>query len=59
MFVFSPTDILEMIPLDGYKAKQIVSAPRTKDCVSCKRCESDCPIDVLISRVYLWLETVK
>ncbi|KAJ0900460.1 putative photosystem I [Helianthus annuus] len=59
MFVFSPMDILEMIPWDGYKAKQIASARRTKDCVSCKRCESDCPIDFLSLRVYLWLETIK
>ncbi|KAJ0765447.1 putative photosystem I [Helianthus annuus] len=35
-----PTDVLEMIPWDGCKAKQIASAPRTEDCVGCKRCES-------------------
>ncbi|GJQ99957.1 NADH dehydrogenase subunit 7 [Tanacetum coccineum] len=29
-----PTDVLEMIPWDGCKAKQIASAPRTEDCVS-------------------------
>ncbi|KAK3153092.1 hypothetical protein QOZ80_2BG0167540 [Eleusine coracana subsp. coracana] len=40
-----PTDVLEMIPWDGCKAKQIASAPRTKDCVGCKRCESACPTD--------------
>ncbi|CAA6664178.1 unnamed protein product [Spirodela intermedia] len=34
-----PTDVLEMIPWDGCKAKQIASAPRTEDCVGCKRCE--------------------
>ncbi|KAL0391374.1 UNVERIFIED_CONTAM: Photosystem I iron-sulfur center [Sesamum latifolium] len=28
-----PTDVLEMIPWDGCKAKQIASARRTKDCV--------------------------
>ncbi|WVZ02603.1 hypothetical protein V8G54_023409 [Vigna mungo] len=32
-----PTDVLEMIPWDGCKAKQIASAPRTEDCVGCKR----------------------
>lgn len=26
-----PTDVLEMIPWDGCKAKQIASAPRTED----------------------------
>ncbi|WVZ26769.1 hypothetical protein V8G54_000215 (mitochondrion) [Vigna mungo] len=31
-----PTDVLEMIPWDGCKAKQIASAPRTEDCVGCK-----------------------
>ncbi|KEH17691.1 NADH-plastoquinone oxidoreductase subunit 4, putative [Medicago truncatula] len=30
-----PTDVLEMIPWDGCKAKQIASAPRTEDCVGC------------------------
>ncbi|KAG5631587.1 hypothetical protein H5410_003304 [Solanum commersonii] len=28
-----PTDVLEMIPWDSCKAKQIASAPRTEDCV--------------------------
>ncbi|KAF5760010.1 putative photosystem I [Helianthus annuus] len=28
-----PTDVLEMIPWDGCKAKQIASAPRTEDCL--------------------------
>ncbi|KAL2906271.1 NAD(P)H-quinone oxidoreductase subunit 2 chloroplastic [Bienertia sinuspersici] len=54
-----PTDVLEMIPLDGCKAKQIASAPRTEDCVGCKRCESACPIDFLSVRVYLWHETTR
>ncbi|MFS8010289.1 Photosystem I iron-sulfur center [Helianthus anomalus] len=31
-----PTDVLEMIPWDGCKAKQIASAATTKDCVGCK-----------------------
>jgi len=35
-----PTDVLEMIPWEGCKAKQIASAPRTEDCAGCKRCES-------------------
>ena len=35
-----PTDVLEMVPWDGCKAGQIASAPRTEDCVGCKRCES-------------------
>ena len=35
-----PTDVLEMIHWDRCKAKQIASAPRTEDCVGCKRCES-------------------
>ncbi|KAF4368989.1 hypothetical protein F8388_013318 [Cannabis sativa] len=38
-----PTDVLEMIPWDGCKAKKIASAPRTEDCVGCKICESACP----------------
>ena len=33
-----PTDVLEMVPWDGCKAGQIASAPRTEDCVGCKRC---------------------
>nr|VDD38295.1 unnamed protein product [Brassica oleracea] len=36
-----------MIPWDGCKAKQIASAPRTEDCVGCKRSESACPTDFL------------
>ncbi|KAL5056711.1 hypothetical protein RYX36_007604 [Vicia faba] len=48
-----------MIPWDGCKAKQIASAPRTEDCVGCKRCESACPTDFLSIRVYLWHETTR
>ena len=33
-----PTDVLEMIPWDECKARQTASAPRTEDCVGCKRC---------------------
>ncbi|KAK1584626.1 hypothetical protein Q3G72_034617 [Acer saccharum] len=54
-----PTDVLEMIPWDGCKAKQIASAPRMEDCVGCKRCESACPTDFLSVRVYLWHETTR
>ncbi|KAI3938885.1 hypothetical protein MKW92_012508, partial [Papaver armeniacum] len=43
-----PTDVLEMIPWDGCKAKQIAS-----------RCESACPADFLSVRVYLWHETTR
>ncbi|KAI3458697.1 hypothetical protein Pfo_015360 [Paulownia fortunei] len=43
-----------MIPWDGYKAKQLASALRTKDYVGCKRSESICPMDFLSVRVYLW-----
>ena len=42
-----------MVPWDGCKAGQIASAPRTEDCVGCKRCESACPTDFLSVRVYL------
>ncbi|KAL2921468.1 Photosystem I iron-sulfur center [Bienertia sinuspersici] len=48
-----PTDVLEMIPWDERKAKQIASAPRIEDCVGCKRCESACPTDFLSVRVYI------
>ena len=41
----------------GRKAKQI--APRTEDCVGCKRCESVYPTDFLSVRVYLWHETTR
>lgn len=52
-----PCDVLEMVPWDGCKAKQIASAPRTEDCIGCKRCESACPTDFLSVRVYLGGET--
>ncbi|KAG6540517.1 hypothetical protein Mapa_018201 [Marchantia paleacea] len=45
--------------LDGCKANQIASAPRTEDCVGCKRCESACPTDFLSVRVYLADETTR
>ncbi|CAN7030306.1 unnamed protein product [Brassica oleracea var. botrytis] len=35
------------------------SAPRTEDCVGCKRCESACPTDFLSVRVYIWHETTR
>ena len=54
-----PTDVLEMVPWDGCKASQIASAPRTEDCVGCKRCESACPTDFLSVRVYLGSETTR
>jgi photosystem I subunit 7 len=47
------TDVLEMIPWYGCKAKQITSTPRAKDCVSCKRCKSACPEVFLSVLVYL------
>ncbi|KAL8233910.1 hypothetical protein R6Q59_020010 [Mikania micrantha] len=48
-----------MIPWDECKAKQIAYAPRTEDCVGCKRCESACPTDFLSVRVYLCHETTR
>ncbi|KAG5631592.1 hypothetical protein H5410_003309 [Solanum commersonii] len=48
-----------MIPWDGCKDKQIASAPRTEDCVGCKRCESACPINFFSVRVYLWHKTTR
>jgi photosystem I subunit 7 len=42
-----------MVPWDGCKAAQMASAPRTEDCVGCKRCETACPTDFLSVRVYL------
>mmetsp|Transcript_26614 Transcript_26614/g.103553 ORF Transcript_26614/g.103553 Transcript_26614/m.103553 type:complete len:86 (+) Transcript_26614:1676-1933(+) len=54
-----PCDVLEMVPWDGCKAKQIASAPRTEDCIGCKRCETACPTDFLSVRVYLGGETSK
>ena len=53
------THLLEMVPWDGCKAGQIASAPRTEDCVGCKRCESACPTDFLSVRVYLGSETTR
>ena len=44
---------------DGCRAGQIASAPRTEDCVGCKRCESACPTDFLSVRVYLGGETTR
>ncbi|KAL5541747.1 hypothetical protein UlMin_030751 [Ulmus minor] len=52
-----PIDLLEMISWDGWKVKQIAYAPRTEDCVGCKRCESNYPTNFLSVRVYLWNET--
>ncbi len=54
-----PINVLQMIPWDGCKAKQITSVPRTKDCVGCKRCESAYPTDFLSVRVYLGPETTR
>jgi photosystem I subunit 7 len=54
-----PTDVLEMVPWKGCKAKQIASSPRTEDCVGCKRCETACPTDFLSVRVYLGVETTR
>ncbi|KAK3036003.1 hypothetical protein RJ639_031176, partial [Escallonia herrerae] len=42
-----PTDVLEMIPSNGCKTKQIAYVPRTEDYVCCKICESACPTDFL------------
>jgi photosystem I subunit VII len=54
-----PTDVLEMCPALINKAKALASAPRTEDCVGCKRCESACPTDFLSVRVYLGIETTR
>jgi photosystem I subunit 7 len=54
-----PTDVLEMIPWEGCRAKQIASTLRTEDCAGCKRCESTCPTDFLSVHVYLWNETTR
>lgn len=48
-----------MIPRDGCKANQIAPAPRTEDCVGCKRCESACSTDSSSVRVYLGAETTR
>ena len=52
-------DVLEMVSWDGCKAGQIASAPRTEDCIGCKRCETACPTDFLSVRVYLGGETTR
>jgi photosystem I subunit VII len=54
-----PCDVLEMVSWDGCKAGQIASAPRTEDCIGCKRCETACPTDFLSVRVYLGGETTR
>ena len=54
-----PTDVLEMVPSESCKAKQVVTVPRIEDCVGCKRCESACPTDFLSIRVYLGGETLR
>nr|YP_009402792.1 photosytem I subunit VII [Compsopogon caeruleus]ARX96141.1 photosytem I subunit VII [Compsopogon caeruleus] len=54
-----PCDVLEMVPWDGCKNKKIASAPRTEDCIGCKRCETACPTDFLSIRVYLGAETTR
>ncbi|KAJ4742199.1 Photosystem I iron-sulfur center [Rhynchospora pubera] len=54
-----PTDVLEMIPWDGCKAKQIASAPRTEDCVGVKDVNLPVPTDFLSVRVYLGPETTR
>jgi ferredoxin len=48
-----------MVPWDGCKAAQMASAPRTEDCVGCKRCETACPTDFLSVRVYLGSESTR
>ena len=50
---------LEMVIWEDCRAGQIASAPRTEDCVGCKRCESACPTDFLSIRVYLGGETTR
>ncbi|KAJ7195876.1 hypothetical protein O6H91_Y509800 [Diphasiastrum complanatum] len=45
--------------LGGCKANQIAFAPRTENCVGCKRCESTCPTDFLSVRVDLGSETTR
>jgi ferredoxin len=45
-----------MVPWDGCKAAQMASAPRTEDCVGCKRYETACPTDLSV-RVYLGSST--
>ena len=48
-----------MVVWEDCRACQIASAPRTEDCVGCKRCESACPTDFLSVRVYLGGETTR
>jgi len=48
-----------MVPWDGCKAAQMASAPRTEECVGCKRCESACPTDFLSVRVYTNVESTR
>ena len=48
-----------MVIWEDCRAGQIASAPRTEDCVVCKRCESACPTDFLSIRVYLGGETTR
>lgn len=48
-----------MVFWNGCKAGQVASAPRTEDCVGCKRCESACPTDFLSVRIYLGIETTR
>ncbi|KAL6320122.1 hypothetical protein AAG906_004631 [Vitis piasezkii] len=55
MCLCTPHDVLEMIPWDGCKAKEIASL-QDEDCVGCKRCKS-LSNDFLSVRVYLWHET--
>ncbi|KAJ0773683.1 putative photosystem I [Helianthus annuus] len=65
-----PTDVLEMIPWDGCKAKQIANSFCSKNrgyCVGCKRCESALPnrflespwAQVFLVQVYLVFTTNK
>ena len=54
-----PKNIVVEVPWDGCRAGQIASAPRTEDCVGCKRCETACPTDFLSVRVYLGAETTR
>jgi len=37
----------------------MASAPRTEDCVGCKRCETACPTDFLSIRITLNTETTR
>ena len=57
--IYIKCDVLEMVEWTGCKAGQIASAPRTEDCIGCKRCETACPTDFLSIRVYLGAETTR